>query len=213
MERDKRTASVSTYKRVRCKRCRTAFLKKRAEQRYCSSRCAIDAKADKHTSTAPISDSRSVRFTKYSDLWFDNEEQFCRWFRNNYAEFGISDIIRMQTAFPDVDAVTATGRTLRIELEHHASNFAKHGHCGLYCDLVVAFLKSPRTTTIRGVPVVAIFDIRGDITRTNRTLRLTEFFQNRLQRNAAELDCFIEGCEFQHVQAATICDRDNGKVA
>jgi hypothetical protein len=83
--------------------------------------------------------------------------------------------------FPDVIAETYEGKELRIELELVATSFREHQHDANTCDLIISFVKPFGRESIRGVPVISIFNgkgLKGGGHFDSSTLELTDYFQN-----------------------------------
>lgn len=121
-------------------------------------------------------------YANFDGLRLYSEEEFEEWFKHNYIMFGIAKLIKIDRMFPDVIAQTFTGNILRIELEFSASNFKAHGHDPSGCDLIVSYVKGPRTTSVRGVPVIAVFQAPGLMTGSTNMdhdkSTLTPYFRN-----------------------------------
>lgn len=124
--------------------------------------------------------------SSFDALCFRTEGEFQAWFNVNYGMFGIRRIVRSGAFFPDVRAELFNGRYIDIELEYHAKNFVEHGHNSEGCDLIISFLKYRHQTSIAGVPLIAIFDVKdfvggGDYDLKSR--ELTPYFQELLAQN------------------------------
>lgn len=68
-----------------------------------------------------------------------DEQEVVFLFAKLYDKLGISTITKIQTKYPDVNAIDTKGNTLKIELELLASNFLDHDHNPRECDWVVCW--------------------------------------------------------------------------
>lgn len=80
---------------------------------------------------------RNITFVKK----FSNEEQFSRWFVENYILIGFTQIYKQNRAnFPDFIMIKDE-KKVRVELETVSSNFIKHDHDASEVDLVICLVK------------------------------------------------------------------------
>ena len=157
-----------------CEFCKKQFEKLVYHKIYCSKKCCIKStklkqielnkqkqKAEnlkKQEQLYEIKSKTSKYFTIFNQLRFYTEHDFENWFKNNYTIFGIKKLIKINRWFPDVVAEMYNGKVLRIELELLARNFKSHGHDPLRCDLILCFAKTKHEETVKGVPVISIFE-------------------------------------------------------
>ncbi len=81
---------------------------------------------------------RTITFTKK----FNNESDFTEWFKENYALFGFTKILKQSTrSTPDFILLSNDGMETKVELETMASNFIHHGHTPSEVDLVICLVK------------------------------------------------------------------------
>jgi hypothetical protein len=176
------------YKRdITCKHCGVVF-KSSSSPVYCSPECKATAliqreaeALEKPSRVVPL--KAKACYTNFNELCFVYEEEFVHWFESNYSVFGFESVLYMDRFFPDCLATTYGGEIIRVELEHHASNFALHGHPSYGCDLIVSFLKTRNQKRVAGVPVLAVFDVWGEW----ESRQLTEYFQEMVTRNSIQL--------------------------
>lgn len=172
-------------KNVKCVICGNIFLQKSFNQITCSIECRRE-KSRRYAITNPSykrKQRRKSNFTNFNNLEFYNEEDFHHWFELNYSLFGLKKLIKSDRFFPDVIAETFDGVQLRIELELVSNNFVNHGHNPDECDLIICFVSSRKSKTIKGVPVISVFysdriGHQGDNNYDNKTLELTEHFDD-----------------------------------
>ena len=168
-------------KQRKCLICGKELVLKQATRKYCSPECRKEQTRRNSKRMLPEIIKRKPIYTNFNGLLFWKEEEFEKWFRNNFVLFGLRSLQKIDRLFPDVIAETYNGKLLRIELELCASNFIAHGHDPLMCDLIISFVKSSNTVAIRGVPVISIFNAKG----LNKgladyepeSLELTDYFQ------------------------------------
>lgn len=80
---------------------------------------------------------RNITFVKK----FSNEEQFSKWFVENYNLIGFSKIYKQNpSSFPDFIMIKDE-KKVRVELETASSNFIKHGHDASEVDLVICLVR------------------------------------------------------------------------
>lgn len=80
---------------------------------------------------------RNITFVKK----FSNEDQFSRWFLENYNLIGFTQIYKQNRAsFPDF-VMIKDDKKVRVELETASSNFIKHGHDATEVDLIICLVK------------------------------------------------------------------------
>ena len=80
---------------------------------------------------------RNITFIKK----FSNEEQFSKWFEDNYNLIGFTQIDKQNRGnFPDF-VMIKDNKKVRVELETASSNFIKHGHDASFVDLVICLVK------------------------------------------------------------------------
>ena len=68
-----------------------------------------------------------------------NEQEVVFLFAQLYQKLGIGSITKVQTKYPDVQAMDKKGNVLKIELELLASNFLDHDHDPTKCEWVVCW--------------------------------------------------------------------------
>jgi hypothetical protein len=173
--------------RLTCKHCEQPFYSRNAATRYCSLACAEHYAGDdcegKKWRAQKAHNRRLERLESLtrlalgSDLRMTTEAEFEDWFRSHYWLFGIHNVISVTRDFPDVLAELPDGSLLRVELEYHASNFARHKHDPNGADVIFAYASCG--DFVAGVPVLALYRLpHADDRRRSRseTLRPTPFF-------------------------------------
>tara|TARA_B100000287_G_C20558764_1_gene751558 strand:+ start:165 stop:1112 length:948 start_codon:yes stop_codon:yes gene_type:complete len=149
-----------------CENCGKEYTALSSRQQYCGSECLKAATKEKTKEKNRLKKEKLLKEgcriytpSHFDDLIFYDEEQFHHWFNQNFSLYGLKKIHKSDRFFPDVIAETYDGKVLRIELEYFASNFEKHEHDSESCDLLICYVKKETTTSIKGVPIISMFDI------------------------------------------------------
>ena len=187
------------------KPCRGIYISRQQKEKYRQKVEIIKkAESENNVDEIPVVGKKSRTSTNTSFVNFDvlrlyNEEEFEEWFAHNYIMFGISKIIKIDRMFPDVIAQAFSGNLLRIELEFSAINFIAHDHIPGNCDLIISYVKGPRITSVRGVPVIAVFEVpglvRGLTNMDHNKAVLTPYFKNLTIFFARHLQYFLANNE------------------
>ncbi len=167
-------------KKQKCLVCGKEFILKQLKRKYCSPKCRKEHLRNSERMRREIIKEKP-NYTNFNGLLFWKEEEFEKWFRNNFALFGLKTLHKIDRIFPDVTAETYDGKILRIELELSALNFKSHKHDPKMCDLVISFVKPFGREYICGIPIIAIFNAKelkkGLADYAPESLELTSYFQ------------------------------------
>ena len=98
----------------------------------------------------------------FCGLDIKSEKDFEKWFKENHFMFGIKEIVKCNGMFPDIWAFTLNNTMIRIELEYYAPNFILHKHDPLFCDIIISYVKRKGENTIKGIPIISLFDAKGN---------------------------------------------------
>ena len=91
----------------------------------------------KKVQQTPISEERLRRFGLLQAP--DTEQEVVFLFSKLHEKLGFPTIIKIQTKFPDVQALDSKRNVAKIELEISASNFLEHNHPPSGCDYVICW--------------------------------------------------------------------------
>ena len=95
-------------------------------------------------------------------VFMNNEDGFMAFIMLNewvQRQLGLKNLMITNT-FPDILAnPRGSSSLLRIELEWKAENYKRHNH--QYCDLIISYLRSQRTKTIKNIPVWSWYDCKN----------------------------------------------------
>jgi len=186
----------------KCAECDDSYIARAPTQKWCSTECRKNGRgkyqyryqkqynANKQCCQTEKELLRTKLWQMPRDLRLRNEEEFADWFAGHHLLFGISEIIRLDTAFPDVIATLFSGKTISIELEYWAGNFKNHKHNPLECDLIIAYAKSPFRKEVCGVPVIALFEGPKESFRQRqyRDAMPTDYFDRIMERAGAMVE-------------------------
>jgi len=189
-----------------CNYCGKYFIN-HGKRKYCSDDCVVLGREldnlerrikIKKWEAKYLKKPRKVNFTNFNNLRFWSEKGFAEWFKMNYVLYGISEILSMDRFFPDVLAKMFDGRTVRIELEHYSQNYISHNHPVYGCDLVISFVKPFKINSVKGIPIIAIFNAKGlKLGCTDydpESLILTDHFQQIVEVCLSMSNRALNGC-------------------
>lgn len=103
-------------------------------------------------------------FPKKLDIWkseIRNERDFIEFLlRNEWIQHQIG--IRMKSSnglFPDIKGHIFSGNQepINVEVEYWAENYKQHEHPFAGCDLILSFLRLPKTKVVKGCPVWSFY--------------------------------------------------------
>ena len=210
---------IDFEKNKNCEVCKKPFKTDAINQIYCSEKCkkqgskvktklknkeySLIANKKKHEELYAYKSKSSKYFTIFNNLRFYTEHDFEEWFKNNYSIFGIKEIIKINRWYPDVVARMHNNKIIRIELELLARNFIDHGHEPSMCDLIICFAKRKSEQTIKGVPVISIFETTmlsgSNFNNYNEDkLALSEFMKNLIENFHKNVDEFLEASNVEY---------------
>lgn len=153
---------------VTCLRCGMVFLTAMTTKKYCSANCsgitsitntrnrAREKRQERLEAAKGVFQYRpDLAYRRYdNELDIQKESEFAEWFKTHYWLFGFTELVLLQTRFPDALVRDKHGRLLRVELEYKASNYTHHSHPGT-ADLIISYIGGDGP--ISGIPVISLF--------------------------------------------------------